>query len=444
MGFARRLRPRRVPFCAVAACTLAALAGCGPCGDDERAAVPPPATPAAPTPTASAAAPSPTPTPTATAEAARVTGDLAVGLTEMNPNLVWPERARDVHPEFARWRDAIAALKPSYYRLVLDWPSLEPRSGRPAFDAPNAGCMREVGPCGNYSGLRDQLRALASRQRGGGWETLVVIAGTPEWAARPAGGCERKSATGRNRPPRTGDGMQAYGRFVRRVLDEARAQGAELRYWSPWNEPNHPYFISPQRQVCDAGAESAAVPAYVELARALKSALDAAPGEQELVLGELAGLDERRPMTTSVAEFVAGIPDDLVCASRIWSQHGYVGGRDPVDDLERALRRKGCERPAIWITETGVGAPRSGDERRTSPAAQRRACKRLHRRLRRWYEDERVTAAFQYTFREDDRFPTGLVKTDLSEAYPALAEWTAWGSAQRPRPTDPPPPDSCG
>jgi hypothetical protein len=54
-----------------------------------------------------------------------------------------------------------------------------------------------------------------------------------------------------------------------------------------------------------------------------------------------------------------------------------------------------------------------------------------------------VTAAFQYTLREDDIFPTGLVKTDLSTAYPALAEWTAWGGQSRPEPTAPPPPDGC-
>ena len=39
--------------------------------------------------------------------------------------------------------------------------------------------------------------------------------------------------------------MATYTRFVERVLAEAREQGAELKYWSPWNEPNHPYFISP-------------------------------------------------------------------------------------------------------------------------------------------------------------------------------------------------------
>ena len=41
-------------------------------------------------------------------------------------------------------------------------------------------------------------------------------------------------------------------------------------------------------------------------------------------------------------------------------------------------------------------------------------------------------------------FPVGLVTTDLAAAYPSLDEWKAWGQAKRPRPDDPPPPESCG
>jgi hypothetical protein len=128
---------------------------------------------------------------------------------------------------------------------------------------------------------------------------------------------------------------------------------------------------------------------------------------------------------------------------KVWTQHGYIGGVNPVDDVERALTRKGCEKPALWITETGVGAPHSGEKPRTSHASQVAACKRLHKRLVQWFQDDRVTAAFQYTFREDDLFPTGLVKTDLSDAFPALEEWKAWGGEARPKATDPPPPESC-
>jgi hypothetical protein len=421
---------------------LLVLGGCGPCGSDEEPArpeaqAPPPALTPVPSPSPSPPA-ALTPTPTPTPE----TASLAIGITEQNPNLIWPAGTKAVAPEFAPSRDALGEIKPNYFRLIVDWGQLEPERGKPVFDGYFEGCMRAIQPCGAYLSLRDQLGALAARQKQGGWVTLVVLHGTPEWAARPAGGCERDETMPRSRPARN---MADYGRFVGAVLAFARQVGAELRYWSPWNEPNHPYFISPQRQQCDRSARSAAVEPYVGMARALKQALDEAPGRQQLVLGELAGLDERRPMTTSVSEFVARIPKALACASPIWTQHGYVGGRDLADDLERALARKGCARPEqIWITETGVGAPRSGEERRTTPAAQRRACARLHRRLVRWYRDPLVTAAFQYTFREDDLFPTGLVSTDLTAAYSPLAEWKAWGMNARPEPSDPAPPDSCG
>ena len=38
-----------------------------------------------------------------------------------------------------------------------------------------------------------------------------------------------------------------------------------------------------------------------------------------------------------------------------------------------------------------------------------------------------MTVAFQYTVREDDKFPVGLFSTDMAEKRPALAEWQAWG-----------------
>jgi hypothetical protein len=370
---------------------------------------------------------------------------LALGITEQNPNFIWPEGSRPVPPEFARWRDELAEIHPAYYRVVIDWASLQPEGGKPPiFDSPNGGCLRDLPPCGGYAGLRDVFKALAARQKAdGGWQALVVLTGTPEWAAAPPSGCERPSTQPRSRPPTPGYGMKAYGVFARFVLEEARRDGVDLRYWSPWNEPNHPFFISPQRKRCDLSARSAAVDPYVEMTRTLKAALDEAPGDQELVLGELAGLPDRRAKSASVSEFIADVPTELACGVKVWSQHGYIGGVNPVDDVERALKRKGCATPALWITETGVGAPRRGEDRRTSRASQLAACRFLHRRLVRWLEDDRVTAAFQYTFREDDRFPTGLVKTDLSGSFPALRELKAWGGHARPNATDPAPPESC-
>ena len=91
------------------------------------------------------------------------------------------------------------------------------------------------------------------------------------------------------------------------------------------------------------------------------------------------------------------------------------------------------------MTETGVGAPHAGQDKRVTAPAERRDCRKLHQRLLQWYKDPRVTAAFQYTFREDDIFRTGLVTTALDRAFPVLKEWQAWGGSQRPDPTDPPP-----
>jgi hypothetical protein len=337
-------------------------------------------------------------------------------------------------------------MRPTYYRLAVDWPGVASPDGTQFdFAKPNAGCMRDIPPCASYNGVRDQLHALAAAQKAAGgerWQVLVVPFGTPEQLAAPATGCERGGTEARSRPP-TAAGLARYEDLVVRLIEEARDLGVELRWWSAWNEPNHPFFISPQRTSCSASAPSAAVPAYAEIARALKRALERAPGDQEIVLGETAGLLERKSSYTDVQQFISGLPRDVVCSARAYGQHGYVGGPDPVDEVARALRRFKCDRTLeIWITETGVGAPRRGEKRRTTGAAQRRACRNMRKRLLRWYEDPRVTAAFQYTYREDDRFATGLITTDLSQAYPALGEWQAWGARETPS-AEPPAAGAC-
>ena len=83
-----------------------------------------------------------------------------------------------------------------------------------------------------------------------------MITGTPEWAARPPSGCERRRIGPTNRMPRT-DALPAYEKLVRDILKAAREEGATLRYWAPWNEPNHPYSSSPQRAApCGAAQPS--------------------------------------------------------------------------------------------------------------------------------------------------------------------------------------------
>ena len=297
------------------------ISGCGDSGDKADK----------PKPT-----PTPTPAETRSPEVAegKANGDLAVGLTEQNPNLFYAPGAKDgVPPEFARWEKATGKLKPAFFRLVLDWPSLQPQKGTPPnLSQPYDGCLRGTPPCAAWAGVKDQLAALASRQKQqkGGWEVLVVITGTPDWAARPASGCERGGTQPRSRAPKP-SAMKAYRQLIKNVLFLSGQEGVDLRYWSAWNEPNHPYFISPQRAACDASSPSLGVKRYAELTRNLEQVLDDAPGDQEYVLGELAALDTSKTKSTSIQEFLRKLPTPIVCGSTIISQHGYItGGINPV------------------------------------------------------------------------------------------------------------------
>ena len=142
----------------------------------------------------------------------------------------------------------------------------------------------------------------------------------------------------------------------------------------------------------------------------------------------MAGVREPSARATSIGEMIRGLPRELVCAAPVWSQHAYIGGTDPVAAVKSALASRRCPREhAIWITETGVGPAPGGLSLARGITSEAQGCRLLHRRLRAWHADPRVTLAVQYTMREDDLFPTGLVTTDLARARPALDEWQAWG-----------------
>src|SRR4051812_11322684 len=205
-------------------------------------------------PASAEASPTPSPSPVPTPPAAGQ--GLAVGVTEFNPNLVASPEAKQIPEPWNGVRDKLGAIRPAYFRLVVDWASIQPSAEAPAStDQPQGGCMRKLGPCLGWGGVREQLRALASRQREGDWTALVVFTGTPDWAASPPSGCERPQAGPRSRPPRA-DALPAYEALVEQVIATAREEGAALSYFSPWNEPNHPAFISPQRAACDPAAPS--------------------------------------------------------------------------------------------------------------------------------------------------------------------------------------------
>jgi hypothetical protein len=395
-------------------------------GDDE-----------APLPRAPAPAPTPAPPPL---DAVGRGPSLAVGITESNPSLVAAPFSRSVPREFERWRDALAAIHPAVYRLVVPWSSVQPRpAAAPNLALLNGGCMRATPPCAPYAGVRDQLRALASRQKEGegGWKGMLVITGMPPWAARSMPGCRRGTSPTAAGPRPVA--LRAYRALIRDVLAVASKEGASISYVSPWNEPNHPYFLAPQRATCDPAAPSLAAAPYAALARAARGAITA---DQELVLGETAGILEPTARATSVPELIRALPRAVVCRASVWTQHAYIGGTDPVAAVTAALDARHCPRKhAIWITETGVGPAPGGLSLARGITSERQGCDLLHRRLVQWYRDPRVTLAVQYTFREDDLFPTGLATAGLGRARPALQEWQAWGQRS---PTARPPASTCG
>jgi hypothetical protein len=417
---------------AIAAAVLAAAVALGACGgSDHRTST------TASTPESPPARPAP-------ADIAPG-GGLAIGMTEINPDLFW--HGKDVGA-FTPWRDRFEALKPPLYRLAVDWASLQPQADGPIdWTKPSDGCMRAIPPCRPYNGIRDTLRAIRSQQQAGnGFATMVVVYGVPDWAAVAAHGCERPGIAARSRPINA-QGLEGYKRLVASLQDLARREGVDINWWSPWNEPNGPFFISPQREQCKGSSKSLAPAVYAKLAGAMRGQLKTG---QQLVVGELAGLKNARKYGTSISEFFDGLPDDVVCSAGVFAQHQYSkrgsAANDPgaVGELEKVLDRRPCTRgKPIWVTESGVGGPHVGDQRSPSDESIRADCQALNVSLRRWNDDPRVDAVFQYTFRDDPVFPVGLADAKLTKAWPAYDLFKAWGGRRRPDDPAPALPRAC-
>ena len=433
---------------ALAASTLAAVCGCGA----GRARLAP-----------STRAPAP---------GAGVSAGPAFGITEDNAALLWSPRGLSGEragaaggaslgaprggERFQLAREELTALHPRYVRLLIDWAALQPAPGHPpALGARVSGCARAIGPCAAYAGVRDQLAAIASQQRAGvgaraGFQVVVDIFGTPAWAAQPPSGCERSHAGTFSRAP-SAAGLAAYRALIHALIALGTREGVALDWWAPWNEPNDPTFLSPQRSACAPSAASLSPSSYATLARALAEQLHAEGGARHLLVGELNAYETASPRRTSIAQFVAALPADVLCLSDVWSLHAYASrapfapARDPVRELEAALdARGGCARAAsIWVTEAGAGAPHPGGPRPPGTADARAGCLALGAQLLGWYRDPRVGAVFQYTFRDDPAFPVGLIDARLSRAYPAYQVWLSWARARASGGPPPAPASAC-
>jgi len=163
--------------------------------------------------------------------------------------------------------------------------------------------------------------------------------------------------------------------------------------------------------------------------------------DQTLVLGSLAGLEHPHVYGAGAAEFVRGLAPDVACVDGPFAQHAYVGergrhGREPqranpaaadrrdlFDDVLAALDAKGCPQiKQLWIAETGTFDHR---------------CEAMSTALRAWAYNDRIDAAFQYTFREAHAFPVGLVSPSLRVTYRSYRAWFAFAGGPEKMPPSP-------
>ena len=359
--------------------------------------------------------------------------------------LLWPPGSHSASggPALEAARVRLAALRPRYIRLLVDWAALQPdAAGAAQLAHPVDGCARSIGPCAAYGGIRDELRAIAAQQRAArgegraGYEVVLDVFGTPAWAARPPEGCELDHTQPFSRPV-SAAGLSGYRTLIRSLLALGSREGVALNWWAPWNEPNDPVFVSPQRGGCTLNAPAIAPAVYAQLAQAMAEELNAAGGAHHLLLGELNAFTTDSPHRTSIASFVAALPQSTICLSDTWSIHAYAARHnaepepEPTAVLERSLDARGaCGRRArIWVTEAGAGAPHPGRARAAGVQDEHAGCLALAAQLQRWVADPRIEAILQYSFREDPAFPVGLMNAALSHVYPAYGLWLAFTRA---------------
>jgi hypothetical protein len=357
---------------------------------------------------------------------------LAIGLTEGDPRLL------DPHGPIWRAAVKVVALKPSYVRVLVPWERLQPSAGRkPNWDAPAGGCPRTAPACKSPRSIRTLLQAIKLRQEAdGGWRILAVPYFTPVWAvAGPPTGCQKpRNRHARAQMPR----IAAYRHFLRALNALADKVGVKIDYLTPWNEPNHPGFLQPQRVHCSVASKAVAPRAYARLVRAAER--EQRYG-QTIVLGSLAGLQRPRVYGAGAAEFIRGLPRDVACIPGPFAQHAYIGARgrggrparaaDPatasryglLDSVITALDAKGCaDVKPLWIAETGAFDHR---------------CEAMFAALRSWAVNDRIDAAFQYTFRESAAYPVGLVSASLIDTFGSYRAWHAFAGGPRRVPGDP-------
>lgn len=388
-------------------------------------------------------------------------GELAVGLVSRDVAALTPPSAGPIAGYDAA-REVVTAMAPRHLRIDVRWDQLQPSADAPLDPdrVHDDGCGRDAAPpCGPPASLSAVLAQVAAQQRAhpGAFRPLITFWGMPEWAGEaPAEGCRHDRVRPGARPLAPGR-EDAYQAAIRSVWTALRDAGISESDWTPWNEPNAPYFLDPQRASCTRDAEPRSPAPYGRMAVAMDEVLRALRGEgpdaardHRLVLGEVAAWGAPSSRAVPADEFLRALPDDVLCRADVVGLHGYLDARprdgrgEPVAAALGEVERRPCLASVpVWITETGVGAPGAGRERSSDRATLHDECRLMHDQLTRWYHHPRITAALQYSVRDDAAFPTGLVDEAVERTYPVAAAWAAWGGRRAPDGPPPTTPSGC-
>ncbi len=210
----------------------------------------------------------------------------------------------------------LRAAGASGMRVLLNWREVAPVSFSSGFDPSNPGDPRY-----RWQKFEAEVRAAAAA----GLDPIVVIRSAPDWAS---GGGPGKPGTVQPDPDQ-------FARFAHAAA--LRYSGGfqglpRIRYWQPWNEPNHFGFLNPQ-------AGLAAVGHYRLLVNAFADAVHAVRADNAVIAGGMAPFrnDAGDALVTAPLAFMrallcvsGGRNPKPTCATQvkfdIWSHHPYTSG----------------------------------------------------------------------------------------------------------------------
>ena len=259
-----------------------------------------------------------------------------------------------------RARGAAPALLPPARRLggaAADRRRAARAERRPSTAAPAA--YRRAAPIRASPGSSRRSPPSSARHAAHGEpvpQVVIDILGAPAWATLPAARLRSAGtptrARGRCAPARSGD----YRALVASLLALGRREGVALPWWAPWNEPNDPRFLSPQRATLHAAPALRWRPAPTRSSPARWRRSCGPPGARERSCCSASSAVLRAPRRTG------------------WASREFVA--------RPARRRAVPQRATGRCTPTRLRSPRARRRRRRTGRGARARARRA-RRLRR-------------------------------------------------------------